>query len=89
MAVGSLAAAGPALDAVVARTERKHNPTPAAPSTPVSDRARELHATLRVTDLHADSLLFGRDLLTHADRGHVDVPRMIEAGSRSRFCRAR
>ena len=39
-----------------------------------------LHATLRAVDLHADSLLFGRDLLVRGDRGHVDVPRMIEGG---------
>jgi hypothetical protein len=37
-----------------------------------------LHATLRVADLHADSLLLGRDLLARGDRGHVDVPRLIE-----------
>jgi membrane dipeptidase len=77
-AVGALAAARPVLDGAVARSERKHNPTPPAPTTPLSDRARELHATLRVADLHADSLLFGRDLLARGDRGHVDVPRLIE-----------
>jgi len=54
------------------------NPILPQPGTPVSDRARALHATLRVTDLHADSLLFGRDLLVRAGRGHVDVPRLIE-----------
>ena len=48
------------------------------PAGPVSDRARALHADLRVADLHADSLLFGRDLLRRGDRGHVDVPRLIE-----------
>ena len=37
-----------------------------------------LHATLWVADLHADSLLWGRDLLQRATRGHVDVPRLIE-----------
>jgi membrane dipeptidase len=31
-----------------------------------------------VADLHADSLLWGRDLLARADQGHVDVPRLIE-----------
>jgi len=78
VAIGALAAARPVLDAIVARTERKHNPAPPEITTPVSDRARELHATLRVADLHADSLLFGRDLLVRCDRGHVDVPRLIE-----------
>ncbi|MBZ5527854.1 MAG: dipeptidase [Acidobacteriia bacterium] len=42
--------------------------------------AAALHATLRVADLHADSLLWGRDLTVHGSRGHVDVPRMIEGG---------
>ena len=50
------------------------------PEEPVSARARELHSTLRVADLHADSLLWGRDLLVRGDRGHVDVPRLIEGG---------
>ena len=54
------------------------NPVGPEPSDPVSERARELHATLRVADLHADSLLFGRDLTRRADRGSVDIPRMIE-----------
>jgi microsomal dipeptidase-like Zn-dependent dipeptidase len=78
VAIGALAAARPVLDGVVARTERRHNPTPPEITTDVSDRARDLHATLRVADLHADSLLFGRDLLLRGDRGHVDVPRLIE-----------
>ena len=43
-----------------------------------SERARALHETLLVADLHADSLLWGRDLLVRGDRGHVDVPRLIE-----------
>jgi membrane dipeptidase len=66
------------LDAIVRRTEDRMNPVPPTPSTPPSDRARALHATLRVADLHADSLLFGRDLLRRADYAHVDVPRLIE-----------
>jgi membrane dipeptidase len=43
-----------------------------------SARANELHQTLDVVDLHADSLLWGRDLLVRGDRGHVDVPRLIK-----------
>lgn len=80
LGAAALAAAGPLLGTIVARLERKHNPTPRVPASPASDRARQLHATLRVADLHADSLLFGRDLLRRADRGHVDVPRLIEGG---------
>lgn len=45
---------------------------------PVSDAARAFHETLNIADLHADSLLWRRDLTQRSDRGHVDVPRMIE-----------
>jgi microsomal dipeptidase-like Zn-dependent dipeptidase len=77
--IGALAAAGPVLDRIVARIEARMNGVdPGGPLAPVSDRARELHATLRIADLHADSLLFGRDLARRGTRGHVDVPRMQE-----------
>ena len=46
----------------------------------VSPRAEALHATSFVADLHADSLLFGRDLLERSDMGHVDLPRLQEGG---------
>ncbi len=49
---------------------------PALP--PPSDRARKLHQNLFIIDLHADTLLWERDLLTRNTRGHVDVPRLIE-----------
>ena len=42
----------------------------------VSQRAKELHDTLTIADLHADSLLWGRDLLRRAWYGHVDIPRL-------------
>jgi membrane dipeptidase len=77
-AAGALVAAPRVLDALVARTEARMCPLLPGPVTPASDAARALHATLRVADLHADSLLFGRDLLRRGDRGHVDVPRLIE-----------
>lgn len=43
-----------------------------------SPEAVALHKTLTVADLHADSLLWGRDLLERGDRGHVDIPRLVE-----------
>ncbi|MCA9814253.1 MAG: dipeptidase [Candidatus Obscuribacterales bacterium] len=43
-----------------------------------SARALALHKKLTIVDLHADSLLWNRDLLVRNDRGHVDVPRLIE-----------
>jgi membrane dipeptidase len=42
----------------------------------VSQRAKELHDTLTIADLHADSLLWGRDLLRRSWYGHVDIPRL-------------
>ncbi|QDZ00302.1 peptidase M19 [Nitratireductor mangrovi] len=58
--------------------ERSMNPVGASPPYEVSDEARRLHETLTVADLHADSLLWGRDLVEKGDRGHVDIPRLIE-----------
>jgi microsomal dipeptidase-like Zn-dependent dipeptidase len=34
------------------------------------------HRAFTVVDLHADALLWGRDLLERYDRGHVDIPRL-------------
>lgn len=65
---------------LVARTERRLNPVARSGPYRASSRAEELHRSLLVADLHADSLLWGRDLLVRADRGHVDVPRLIEGG---------
>jgi len=38
--------------------------------------AQALHQTLNIVDLHADPLLWERDLLTRNARGHVDLPRL-------------
>lgn len=43
-----------------------------------SPEAKALHATLDMADLHADTLLWGRDILERGTRGHVDVPRLKE-----------
>ncbi len=51
-----------------------------APLPAVGEAARALHASAFVIDLHADSLLFGRDLLRRSARGHVDLPRLAEGG---------
>jgi membrane dipeptidase len=44
----------------------------------VGARAKALHASLNMADLHADTLLWGRDVLARGTRGHVDVPRLVE-----------
>lgn len=46
----------------------------------ISEKALELHRTLTIVDLHADPLMWSRDLLKRNDHGHVDVPRLIEGG---------
>ncbi len=46
----------------------------------ISPRARALHAASLVADLHADSLLFERDLLERGRHGHVDLPRLRQGG---------
>lgn len=58
--------------------EKRFNPVLIAPPYEASDRARELHRRLFVADLHADSLLWSRDLAERGARGHVDLPRLIE-----------
>ncbi|MBK7992838.1 MAG: dipeptidase [Blastocatellia bacterium] len=43
-----------------------------------SEKAKELHKSLFIIDLHADSLLWNRNLLKSSSRGQVDIPRLIE-----------
>jgi membrane dipeptidase len=78
-----LAIAGPPLRRTVglalsARTERRLNPVADPGPYPVPFASADLHERLTIVDLHADSLLWGRDLLERSDRGHVDVPRLNE-----------
>jgi membrane dipeptidase len=79
-AVAATLSVGVALSAASAFVERRVNRVQAAPQRPASRRARELTAALSIVDLHADSLLWGRDLARRSSRGHVDVPRLIEGG---------
>lgn len=44
----------------------------------ITPAAQALQPRLDVADMHADSLLWKRDLLERSDRGHVDLPRLIE-----------
>ena len=75
-----IAAAAAAAAVVVPSTvERRLNSVAPKPIA-VGPRATVLHARLLVADLHADTLLWDRDLLRRGSRGHVDVPRLIEGG---------
>jgi membrane dipeptidase len=42
--------------------------------------AEEIHRRVPVADGHADSLMWNRDLVTQSEEGHVDFPRLREAG---------
>lgn len=48
------------------------------PLPPVSARARALHGRLAIADMHADTLLWNRNLLDRSGRGQVDLPRLEE-----------
>lgn len=66
-----------ALPGIVDRVaNRTRDPGPYA----VSAAARKLHEGLFVADLHADSLLWDRELSKRGRHGHVDLPRMREGG---------
>ena len=58
--------------------EERENQLLKHPPYTASDRARALHRELTIADLHADSLLWGRDLLQRSSYGHVDIPRLAE-----------
>lgn len=58
--------------------EKDLNKIDGRPLPAVSARAEALHRTLTIVDLHSDSLLWSRDFLDRADRGHMDLPRLEE-----------
>jgi membrane dipeptidase len=58
--------------------DRAANRVYETPPYAVSERARRLYQDLFVVDLHADSLLWERDLGERLDHGAVDIPRLIE-----------
>lgn len=62
----------------VSRMDGKMNKVVNAPSHQVNATAQKLHDSLIVADLHADFLLWNRDLLEKHDYGLVDLPRMQE-----------
>ena len=59
-------------------TERLMNRVLVAGPYAASAAAQALHRKLLIADLHADSLLWNRDLMVRGRRGAVDVPRLIE-----------
>lgn len=57
--------------------ERRLNRVTAHDPWPVSPAAQAMHERLVIADLHADSLLWDRDLTRRWGRGHADLPRLI------------
>lgn len=43
-----------------------------------SAEVRALHASLQIADMHADTLMWRRSLVDRADRGQVDLPRLLD-----------
>lgn len=46
----------------------------------LSDKAKELHHSLQVVDLHNDLLLASRDAQVRSEQGHSDIPRLLAGG---------
>ena len=58
--------------------EENQNKVLKKPPYTASDRAMSLHKELVIADLHADSLLWGRDLLERGTYGQIDIPRLSD-----------
>ncbi len=58
---------------------KRMNPVVSQPPYDASERATKLHQKLFIADLHADALLWNRNLLDHGTYGHVDIPRLLKA----------
>jgi membrane dipeptidase len=58
---------------------KRFNPVSDSTVQPLSASSQALHQSLTIVDLHADSLLWGRDLSRLTNNGHVDIPRLIQA----------
>ncbi len=56
--------------------DRLVNFSHASPPYHPTEEAEELHSRLQVVDMHADQLLWNRDLLRRNKVGHVDLPRL-------------
>ncbi len=57
---------------------KRLNPTVSPTTVAIAPAVAAFHQTLTIADLHADALLWGRNLAKLADYGHVDLPRLIQ-----------
>ena len=72
VAFGALLASG----ALATHFDNKLNATRQVKLPEVSEEARRLHRSSFIVDLHADTMLWDRNLLERSLRGHVDLPRL-------------
>lgn len=63
---------------VPSQVGKSMNKTLNPPPYQASEAAKELHKRLLIADLHADTLLWNRDILQKGSWGHVDLPRLQE-----------
>lgn len=66
------------LTVVAPLVDRRMNTVIPGRALAVSPAAQALHADATIVDLHADALLWPRDLNERHDHGHVDLPRLQE-----------
>jgi len=66
--------------AVLPYYDEKLNAAGPPQSVAIDIELQRFHQQSFVADMHADSLLWGRDLARRHDRGHVDLPRLREGG---------
>ena len=59
-----------------AYVKKKRSPVVGKPPYQVSDQAKMLHEKIFVADLHADSLLWNRDILEDSPIAQVDLPKL-------------
>ena len=67
------------------RIDAKMNTVVHAPPYRVPEKAAALHQKLLIADMHADTLLWYRGFEERTSRGHLDVPRMLEANEALQF----
>lgn len=70
VAIGGFFALGPRL------VEQSMNKIDGQPLIAVSDEAKALHKSLTIVDLHSDTLMWKRSVLSDGVRGHMDLPRL-------------
>lgn len=59
-------------------TEDMFNKTTPRGLLTITEPVQQLHRTLMIADLHADPLLWARDLRVRSQTGHLDIPRLLE-----------